>query len=63
MKLRYLFLISTPVTACVFPSLALADAFQEVKTYRAQCDRGEAAGCFNLGLMYYEGKSVKQSQQ
>jgi len=52
MNLRYLFLISILVTACVFPGLALADESQEVKTYRAQCDKGDAAGCFNLGVNY-----------
>jgi len=52
MNLRYLLLISTLVTACVFPRLALADESQEVKTYKAQCDRGDAGGCNNLGVMY-----------
>jgi len=61
MKLRYLFAVISLLTACVFPSLALADESQEFKTYRAQCDRGEAEGCYNLGLMYYVGKGVKQS--
>jgi len=52
MNLRYLLLISTLVTACVFPSLALADESQQVKTYKALCDRGVASGCHNLGVMY-----------
>ncbi|MBM4120864.1 MAG: sel1 repeat family protein [Nitrospira sp.] len=60
MNLRYLLLVSTLVGACVCPSLVLADESQEVKTYRAQCDRGELAGCVNLGWMYDNGNGVKQ---
>ena len=58
MKLRYLLLITTLVTARVFPSLALADESHEVKTYRAQCDRGDAVACLVLGLMYAKGEGV-----
>jgi len=59
MNLRYLLLVSTLVGACGCPSLVLANESQEVKTYRAQCDRGELAGCVNLGWMYDNGNGVK----
>jgi len=58
MNLRYLFLISILVTACVFPSLALADESKEFKKYKALCDRGDAKACAVLGAMYYEGTGV-----
>jgi len=43
-------LVSTLVTACVFPSLSLADETQEVKDYRAQClalTRNSEVTCHN----------------
>jgi len=59
MNLRYLFLISTLVTACVFPRLALADESQQVKTYRAQCDQGDAEVCISLAEMYFTGRGAE----
>ncbi|MFM8541265.1 MAG: tetratricopeptide repeat protein [Nitrospira sp.] len=61
MNLRYLLLVSTLVTACVFSSCSSAGESQEVKDYKVQCDRGDAIGCFNLGTMYENGDGVKQS--
>jgi len=54
MKLRYLFVVISLLTACVFPSLALADESQVVKDYKARCDKGEAVACAALGLMYWK---------
>jgi len=63
MNLRYLFLISILVTACVFSSCSRAEETTNIKgpkDYKAQCDRGDATGCFYLGVMYAEGKVVTQ---
>jgi len=60
MKLRFLCVVISLLTACVFPSLALADESQEVKTYKAQCDQGRALACAVLGAMYDEGTGVKK---
>ena len=32
----------------------------DYQQYKNACDGGNARGCFNLGLMYYKGRGVKQ---
>ena len=34
------------------------DKFKAVELYTKSCDGGEARGCFNLGLMYFNGEGV-----
>jgi len=63
MNLRYCLLVSTLVTTGVFPSLSLADESEEVKTYGAQCDRGEAGACAHLGLIYDVDPGVAENSE
>ncbi|MFM7841185.1 MAG: tetratricopeptide repeat protein [Nitrospira sp.] len=60
MNLGCLLLVSTLVTAGALPRLALADESQQVKTYRAQCDKGEGLACAVLGERYEHGEGVTQ---
>jgi len=62
MNLRYLLLISTLVTACVFSSCSRAGEttnIKQPKDYKAQCDRGDTKACFSLGVLYQDGAERK----
>ncbi|MBM4127616.1 MAG: sel1 repeat family protein, partial [Nitrospira sp.] len=59
MNLRYLLLISSLLTACMFPSLSSAQ-YPTAERLKAQCDRDNAFDCFSLGLMYEDGRGVEQ---
>jgi len=52
MNRRYLLLVSTLFAVSIFPNLGLADGSKEVMELSARCDRGDAKGCFNLGVIY-----------
>jgi len=36
------------------------DYFKAVELFQKACDGGDAAGCYNLGIMYMNGQGVKQ---
>ena len=51
-------LVVLPLLLMVFSTLTNAYTFEENKK---ACDGDDASGCYNLGVMYYNGQGVKQS--
>jgi hypothetical protein len=41
---------------------AFKDYKNAQKLFTKACDGGDAVGCYNLGLMYFNGQGVKQSK-
>jgi TPR repeat protein len=50
------------LVAMLLTGMSLGQSTGEFKKYKNACDTGNAKGCYNLGLMYYKGISVRQNK-
>ncbi|MBH0184682.1 MAG: sel1 repeat family protein [Nitrospira sp.] len=60
MTRRYVLLALLLMGGVFVTNPAWAASSTAIQQWKAECDKGSADGCFNLGLMYATGQGVKQ---
>lgn len=48
------------LTVLLLTGVGFANDAIDFKSYKDDCNRGSAEGCYNLGVMYLEGRGTKQ---